>query len=264
MANVQITMAERFGIKGRGRFYEEVGAIRDVVQNHILQVIAVLAMDAPTGRGAEAMRDEKLRIFNAMRPLGAAEVVRGQFRGYRNEEGVASDSQVETFAALRLEIETWRWAGVPFYIRTGKRLPLTATEVIVELKQPPQILFEDRQPRPPNRFRFRISPDVVIAVATRVKRSGEAMVGEAAELIARQCASDEMTPYERLLGDAMRGDGSLFTRGDSVEAAWRVIDPILEEATPVFEYEPDAWGPAEAERVMEGEHCWHNPAPPTA
>lgn len=263
VANVQITMAERFGVQGRGHFYEEVGAIRDVVQNHILQVIALLAMDAPVGRGADAIRDEKLRIFKAMRPLVPAEVVRGQFRGYRHEEGVARDSQVETFAALRLEIETWRWAGVPFYIRTGKRLPVTATEVVVELKQPPQHLFDDNQPCPPNHFRFRISPDVVIAVAARVKRSGEAMVGEPAELIARQCSSDEMTPYERLLGDALRGDGSLFAGGDSVEAAWRVIDPILEKATSVFEHEPDTWGPAEAEHVMEGAHCWHNPAPPT-
>jgi glucose-6-phosphate 1-dehydrogenase len=262
VANVQITMAESFGVQGRGRFYEEVGAIRDVVQNHILQVIALLAMEAPIGRGADAVRDEKLRIFNAMRPLVATEAVRGQFRGYRDEEGVTPDSQVETFAALRLEIETWRWAGVPFYIRTGKRLPVTATEVIVELKEPPQIVFDDSQPCQPNYFRFRISPDVLIAVVTRVKRSGEAMVGEAAELIARQCSTDEMTPYERLLGDAMRGDGSLFTRGDSVEAAWRVIDPMFEKATPVFEYEPHTWGPAEAEHIVKGEDCWHNPAPP--
>jgi glucose-6-phosphate 1-dehydrogenase len=259
VANVQITMAENFGVRGRGRFYEEVGAIRDVVQNHILQVIALLAMEAPVGRDSDAMHDEKLRIFEAMRPLVPGELVRGQFLGYRAGEGVAPDSQVETFAALRLHIETRRWAGVPFYIRTGKRLPVTATEVIVELKQPPQRHFDDAQPCQPNYFRFRISPDVLIAAAIRVKRAGEPMVGEAAELIARRCASDAMSPYERLLGDAMRGDGSLFTRGDCVEAAWRVIDPVLKEATPVLDYEPDTWGPAEAEQIVRGKDCWHDP-----
>jgi glucose-6-phosphate 1-dehydrogenase len=262
VANVQITMAENFGVQGRGSFYEEVGAIRDVVQNHILQVIALLAMDAPIARAPDAVRDEKLRIFNAMRPLVPAEVVRGQFQGYRDEKGVAPDSQVETYAALRLNIETWRWAGVPFYIRTGKRLAATATEVVVKLKQPPQILFDDSPPCQSNYFRFRISPDVLIALATRVKRSGEAMVGEAAELIARQCSSDDMAPYERLLGDALRGDGSLFTRGDSVEAAWRVIDPILEKPTPLFEYEPDTWGPPEAERIVKRDDVWRNPVFP--
>jgi glucose-6-phosphate 1-dehydrogenase len=262
VASVQITMAENFGIEGRGRFYEEVGAIRDVVQNHMLQVIALLAMDPPVGRDPDAIRDEKLRIFSAMRPLIPEEVVRGQFQGYRDENGVAADSQVETFAALRLNIETWRWAGVPFYIRAGKRLAVTATEVIVELKQPPQIIFDDSQPCQPNYFRFRISPDVLIAVAARVKRPGEAMVGEAAELIARQCSGDEMTPYERLLGDAMRGDSSLFTRDDCVEAAWRVVDPILGNIAPVFEYAPDTWGPREAELIVKGEGCWHNPIPP--
>jgi glucose-6-phosphate 1-dehydrogenase len=249
-------------VQGRGSFYEEVGAIRDVVQNHILEVIALPAMYAPIGRAPDAVRDEKLRIFNAMRPLVPAAVVRGQFQGYRDEKGVAPDSRVETYAALRLNIETWRWAGVPFYIRTGKRLAATATEVVVELKQPPQIVFDDSSPCQSNYFRFRISPDVVIALATRVKRSGEAMVGEAAELIARQCSSDDMTPYERLLGDALRGDGSLFTRGDCVEAAWRVVDPVLENVTPVFEYEPDTWGPPEAERVVAGEDHWHNPVSP--
>jgi glucose-6-phosphate 1-dehydrogenase len=259
VANVQITMAENFGVQGRGSFYEEVGAIRDVVQNHIMQVIALLAMDAPIGRAPDAVRDEKLRIFNAMRPLVSAEVVRGQFQGYRNEKGVAPDSRVETYAALRLTIETWRWAGVPFYIRTGKRLATTATEVVVELRQPPQILFDDSPPYQSNYFRFRISPDVLIALATRVKQPGEAMVGEAAELIARQCSSDEMTPYERLLGDALRGDGSLFTRGDCVEAAWRVVDPILAKVAPIIEYQPGTWGPPEAERIMTNDDCWHNP-----
>jgi glucose-6-phosphate 1-dehydrogenase len=259
VANVQITMAEEFGVQGRGDFYEEVGAIRDVVQNHIVQVIALLAMDAPVGRGPDAVRDEKLRIFSAMRPLIPAELTRGQFRGYRDEQGVASDSQVETFVALRLHIDTWRWAGVPFYIRTGKRLAVTATEVIVELKQPPQITFDDSQPCRSNYFRFRISPDVMIALATQVKRPGDAMIGEAAELIARQCSADGMGPYERLLGDALRGDHSLFTRDDGVEAAWRVVDPILGNVAPVFEYEPGTWGPPEAERIMKNEDRWHNP-----
>jgi glucose-6-phosphate 1-dehydrogenase len=260
VASVQITMAEAFGVQGRGRFYEEVGAIRDVIQNHMLQVMALLAMDPPVGRGPDAIRDEKLRIFNAMRPLVAADVVRGQFRGYRDEEGVAPDSQVETFAALRLHIDTWRWAGVPFYIRAGKQMPVTTTEVTVGLKEPPQAVFDDGASGRPNYFRFRISPDVLISVGTRVKRPGEAMIGEAAELIAHQQSCGDMKPYERLLGDAMRGDGSLFTRDDCVEAAWRVVDPILDDATPLFEYEPATWGPREAERILKRDDVWHNPA----
>jgi glucose-6-phosphate 1-dehydrogenase len=262
IGSVQITMAEAFGVQGRGRFYEEVGAIRDVVQNHMLQVMALLAMDPPVGHGPDAIRDEKLRIFSAMRPLVAAEVVRGQFHGYRQEEGVAPDSEVETLAALRLHIDTWRWAGVPFYIRAGKQMPVTATEVTVELKEPPQNVFDERASCRPNYFRFRISPDVLISVGTRVKRPGEPMVGEAAELIAHQQSCDDMKPYERLLGDAMRGDGSLFTRDDCVEAAWRVIDPILDNATPVLEYEPATWGPPEAGRIVKGNSVWRNPALP--
>jgi glucose-6-phosphate 1-dehydrogenase len=262
VASVQITMAEAFGVQGRGRFYEEVGAIRDVIQNHMLQVMALLAMDPPVGRGPDAIRDEKLRIFSAMRPLVAADVVRGQFRGYRDEEGVAPDSQVETFAALRLHIDTWRWAGVPFYIRAGKQMPVTATEVTVGLKEPPQTVFDDGASGRPNYFRFRISPDVLISVGTRVKRPGETMIGDAAELIAHQQSCGDMKPYERLLGDAMRGDGSLFTRDDCVEAAWRVVDPILDDATPLFEYEPATWGPREAERILKRDDVWHNPAFP--
>jgi glucose-6-phosphate 1-dehydrogenase len=262
VASVQITMAESFGVQGRGRFYEEVGAIRDVVQNHMLQVMALLAMDPPFGRAADAIRDEKLRIFSAMRPLVPEEVVRGQFRGYREEEGVGPDSQIETFAALRLHIDTWRWAGVPFYIRAGKHMPITATEVTVELKEPPQSVFDGGEPCRPNYFRFRISPDVLISLGTRVKRPGEAMIGEAAELIAHQQSCADMTPYERLLGDAMRGDGSLFTRGDCVEAAWRVIDPILHRAAPAVEYEPGTWGPPEAGTIVRPDAIWRNPALP--
>jgi glucose-6-phosphate 1-dehydrogenase len=258
---VQITMAENFGVQGRGSFYEEVGAVRDVVQNHLLQVIALLAMDAPLGRDPDAMRAEKLRLFRAMRPLDSTQVVRGQFRGYRDEPGVAPDSQVETFAALCLHIDTWRWAGVPFYIRTGKRLPITATEVVVDLKCPPVAIFDAINPAQSNYFRFRLSPEVVISVGARVKRPGEEMVGDDVELVARHSLAGEKSPYERLLRDAIHGDATLFTRDDVVEAAWRVVDPILDSAVPVAEYEPDAWGPAAARAVVAGEEGWHDPKP---
>jgi len=264
--NVQITMAEDFGVQGRGTFYEEVGAIRDVVQNHLLQVIALLAMDTPTGHDAESMRAEKLRLFRAMRPLDPAEVVRGQFRGYRQEPGVAPDSQVETFAALCLHIDTWRWACVPFYIRAGKCLPITSTEVIVDLKCPPLAIFDEIQPALSNYFRFRLGPDVVISAGMRVKRTGEEMRGEPVELIAHRQPRREKSPYERLLGDAIRGDTALFTRDDCVEAAWRVIDPILSNAglgnaQPVSEYEPGTWGPSAAASIVTGEAGWHDPKP---
>ena len=259
--SVQITMAENFGVEGRGGFYEEVGAIRDVVQNHLLQVMALLAMDAPVGRDPDAMRAEKLRLFRAMRPLDPKHVVRGQFRGYRNEPGVASDSQVETFAALCLHIETWRWAGVPFYIRTGKCLPITATEVIVDLKRPPVAIFDEINSAQSNYFRFRLGPEVVISAGARVKRPGEEMVGDAVELVARHTVAGEKSPYERLLGDAIRGDASLFTRDDSVDAAWHVVDPILRSAVPVAEYDPGTWGPAAARAVVAGAEGWRDPKP---
>jgi glucose-6-phosphate 1-dehydrogenase len=258
VASVQITMAENFGVQGRGHFYEEVGAIRDVVQNHMLQMMALLAMEAPGG-GPEPVRDEKLRVIRSMRPLIPTEIVRGQFEGYRAETGVAPDSQVETFAALRLHIDTWRWAGVPFYIRAGKRLPVTSTEVMVRLKRPPQRIFDDIKSGQSNYLRFRISPDVLLSLGARVKIPGEPSIGEAVELIARRQAGDEMTPYERLLGDALRGDASLFTSGDCVEAAWRVVDPILGNVTPVAEYKPNTWGPPEAERIVAADDSWHNP-----
>ena len=260
VASVQITMAEDFGVQGRGRFYEEVGAVRDVVQNHLLQVTALLAMDPPIGRGADTLRDEKLRIFRAMRPLAPADLVRGQFRGYRAEPGVAGDSRVETFAALRLHIDTWRWADVPFYIRTGKCLPVTATEVIVELRRPPQALFDDADPGRPNHFRFRLGPDVLIATGARVKAPGEAMVGRHVELVMCDDQTDAMQPYERLLGDALLGDGSLFTRDDCVEAAWRVVEPVLEQRAPPAEYAPHTWGPPDAGRIVAGSAGWHNPS----
>jgi glucose-6-phosphate 1-dehydrogenase len=256
---VQITMAEAFGVQGRGRFYEEAGAIRDVVQNHLLQVASLLAMEAPSGRGTEAIRDEKTQAFRSMRPLEPSDVVRGQFREYRQEEGVAPDSDVETFAAVRLQVDSWRWAGVPFYIRAGKCLPVTATEVLVELKRPPLALFPDSAASPPNRFRFRLSPHVVLSLGARAKLPGEAMRGEDVELVACHDRSDEMGPYERLLRDAMRGDPMLFAREDSVEEAWRVVEPVLGSATPLFQYESGTWGPAEADRLLQNGAGWHNP-----
>jgi glucose-6-phosphate 1-dehydrogenase len=259
--SVQITMAETLGVGGRGVFYEEVGAIRDVVQNHMLEVIALLTMEAPTGRDPDALRDEKQRAFRAMRPLTPADVVRGQFRGYRNEKGVAADSQVETFAALKLHIDTWRWAGVPFYVRAGKRMPVTTTEVLVELKPPPQAVFDTITQSQANCFRFRLSPNVSISLGARAKKPGEEMVGEDVELVVRPPSDDEMLPYERLLGDAIRGDSLLFVREDGVEAAWGVVDPILGNATPVHEYEPNTWGTAQAERIIAGDGGWHNPEP---
>ena len=257
--DIQITMAENFGVQGRGGFYEEVGAIRDVVQNHLLQVIALLAMDAPAGHDPETIQAEKLRIFRAMRPLDAKEVVRGQFRGYRDEAGVAKNSQVETFAALRLHIDTWRWSGVPFYIRAGKCLPISATEVRVTLMRPPLSIFDPSDAMPSNYFRLRLSPEVVISTGALVKRDGEDMRGEPVELTARHQSKTEMAPYERLLGDAVRGDNSLFTRDDSVEAAWRVVDPILSGGLPVSEYEPGSWGPKQSDDIVNGGDRWHDP-----
>jgi glucose-6-phosphate 1-dehydrogenase len=257
--DVQITMAESFGVQGRGGFYEEVGAIRDVVQNHLLQVIALLAMDCPVSTHPAAMQAEKLRLFRAMRPLKPAEVVRGQFRGYRDEKGVAKDSQVETFAALRLHIDTWRWADVPFYIRAGKCLPISATEVIVNLKQPPLDIFDPESNTPCNYFRFRLSPEVVISNGARVKKNGEEMRGEPVELIARHNSPTEKSPYERLLGDAIRGDTQLFTKDDSVEAAWCVVDPVLRNPRPVVQYEPGTWGPSTAADIVNDGGVWHDP-----
>ena len=257
--SVQITMAEKFGVAGRGKFYEEAGAIRDVVQNHMLQLVALLAMEPPSGNNHEAARDEKARIFKAMRPLDPADVVFGQYRGYLQEDGVSPKSRVETFAAIKLYLDTWRWAGVPFYIRVGKCLPETANEILVELKTPPQAVFGEIEPPQSNYYRFRLSPDVLISLGARAKVPGEAMWGEGVELIVRTHPADEMPPYERLLGDAMRGDPGLFVREDSVEAAWSVVDPVLGNVTPVYEYAPNTWGPPEADRIIEREGGWHNP-----
>src|SRR5580698_8701391 len=257
--DIQITMAENFGVEGRGAFYEEVGTIRDVVQNHLLQVIALLAMDPPVGHEPEAMQAEKLRLFRAMRPLDPKEVVRGQFKGYRDEQGVAKDSQIETFAALCLHIDTWRWAGVPFYIRAGKCLPISATEVRVTLKRPPLAIFDPNEVMPRNYFRLRLSPEVVISEGALVKRNGEQMHGDPVELVARHHSASEKSPYERLLGDAIRGDTSLFTKDDSVEAAWRVVDPLLAVGTPVLEYAAGTWGPQAAAAIVNDGDTWHDP-----
>lgn len=258
--SVQITMAETFGIRGRGKFYEETGAIRDVIQNHLLQVMAILAMDAPVGHDVEAVRDEKARVLKAIDTLSPTRIVRGQYRGYRDEPDVAKDSEVETFAAVSLSVDTWRWAGVPFFIRAGKRLPVTTTEVLVELKPPPRDTFGERIAST-NYLRFRLSPEVVLALGIRVKRPGEGMVGDERELLATEDPSQEMLPYERLLGDAMRGDAQLFGRQDAIEAQWRIVDRVLSEPTPLYEYEPGSWGPEEADRLPESsQNDWHRPA----
>jgi glucose-6-phosphate 1-dehydrogenase len=253
VSSVQITMAEDFGVEGRGRFYEETGAIRDVLQNHLLQVAAILAMDGPVGQDVEAIRDEKARVLKAIAPLDPAHVVRGQYRGYRDEPGVAPTSTVETFAAVELRVDTWRWADVPFFVRTGKCMPATVTEVMVKLKKPPRDIFGEHVVLP-DYFRFRLGPDVCIALGMRVKRpgiaSGETMVGHPKELIASEDPAIETLPYERLLGDAMRGDQALFARQDAIEAQWRVVDPVLGDAAPLHSYERGTWGPAEATGLL--------------
>jgi glucose-6-phosphate 1-dehydrogenase len=261
--SVQITMAEQFGVEGRGRFYEEVGAVRDVVQNHLLQVVANLAMEPPVGTDSEALRDEKYKAFKSIRTLSGASLVRGQYRGYRSESGVAADSEVETFAAMQIHFDSWRWSGVPFFIRAGKRLPVTATEVLVQLKQPPQDVFGHEMPANCNYFRFRLGPgDVGVAVGALAKRPGAIMTGDPVELQVCRTKDDEAGAYERLLGDALHGDASLFARQDGVEQAWRIVDPILHLPKPVFFYEPGSWGPREADAMTAGIGGWHAPADP--
>ena len=257
--SVQITMAESFGVVGRGRFYEEVGAIRDVIQNHLLQVVAILAMECPVSDNAAFVRDEKVKVFNAVRPLTPAELVRGQYRGYRAESGVAPDSDVETFAALRLYIDSWRWQGVPFLVRAGKSLPVTATEVTVDLVDPPQTVFAADKRTRADHYRFRLGPDVVIALGARAKQPGEAMQGEPTELKFVHQRGDEMDEYERLIGDAMVGDATLFARQDSAEAQWRIVEPILDGKAPVHEYEAGSWGPLQAADIAAGVGGWHDP-----
>jgi glucose-6-phosphate 1-dehydrogenase len=256
---VQITMAEAFGVEGRGKFYDETGAIRDVVQNHLLQVVGYLAMEPPISIDADRVRDEQVKVFRAIRPLRPEDVVRGQFDGYRKEPGVAADSTVETFAAVRLEVESWRWAGVPFFIRAGKCLPLTATEVIVDLKRPP---LSRLSPEESNYFRFRLGPKISISIGARVKKPGAGPGSVPTELMAvRDAGGAEVGAYERLLTDAMKGDPTLFVREDAVEAAWKVVDGVLGDTTPVHPYAPGTWGPAEANRLTADLEGWHDPTP---
>src|SRR5713226_899673 len=255
--SVQITMAEDFGVEGRGAFYDETGTIRDVVQNHLFQILANPAMEPPVRTDRESMRDEKVKVLKAIPPLDAKNLVRGQFRGYRKERGVAPDSQVETFAALRLDVNSWRWQGVPFYIRAGKSLPVTCTEIICRLRKPPTVIPADVLHS--NYLRFRISPDVGIAMGMTVMAPGEKLVGQSAEMIGSQHPNaEEMDAYERVLGDAMAGDATLFAREDYVEEAWRIVDPLLSKVTPVYPYEPNTWGPNEMERVAPP-GGWQNP-----
>jgi glucose-6-phosphate 1-dehydrogenase len=262
--SVQITMAEDFDVQGRGRFYEEVGAVRDVVQNHMLQIVALLAMEAPSRQDVDSARDQKSVLLKSMRPIDPKDVVRGQYRGYRREAGVARTSRVETFVALKCFVDTWRWAKVPFYIRAGKCLPVTTTEVIVELKRPPRAVFGDVGPNHPNHLHFRLSPDVFIALNAQAKTPGERLEGEEVELVARHLSGDAKSPYERLLGDALRGDPTLFTNEEMVEAAWRVVEPVVAAGGRPLLYDPGTWGPKAADQIIAGDGGWHDPGPPGA
>jgi glucose-6-phosphate 1-dehydrogenase len=263
VASVQITMSEAFGVGGRGPFYETAGCLRDVIENHLFQIVALLAMEPPAERDYGAVHNEKAKVFQAVRPLTPDDLVRGQYTGYRKEPDVAKNSDVETFCALRLFIDSWRWDGVPWYLRSGKYLADTATEVLVELKPPPQRLFADSDPAtgPANYLRFRISPDSAIALAARVKVAGKEYVGDQQELYLSEQQQGEGSPYERLLTDAMTGDGALFAREDEVEAAWAVVDPVLKNHHRVRPYKRGGWGPKEADALIASNGSWHNPRP---
>jgi glucose-6-phosphate 1-dehydrogenase len=257
--SVQITMAENFGVEGRGAFYDQTGTIRDVIQNHLFQILCNLAMEPPVRTDSETVRDEKVKVLKAIPPITVSNVVRGQFRGYRQEKGVAPDSSVETFAALQLEVDSWRWKGVPFYIRAGKNLPVTCTEALARFRKPPTTVRDGITSG--NYMRFRISPEMTIALGAAVMGPDERMDSESVEIIASSHPSpDEMDAYERVLGDAMAGEATLFARQDYVEEAWRIVDPVLKAATPVFEYEKGTWGPAEAGQSISPPGGWHNPA----
>jgi glucose-6-phosphate 1-dehydrogenase len=258
--SVQITMAEAFGVQGRGAFYEETGTVRDVVQNHLFQVLSNVAMEPPVRIDSESIRDEKVKVLKAIPALTAEDIVRGQFHGYRSGTGVAADSQVETFVALRLWIDSWRWQGVPFYIRAGKQLPITCTEVVVRLRQPPT-MFRDFNLEA-NYCRFRINPDITIAIGANVIAPGQEANSTTVEMVGTSLPeADEMDAYERLLGDAMHGDATLFAREDYVEEAWRIVDPILKNGSPVYAYEPGTWGPQEVDSLLVPPGGWHNPRP---
>jgi glucose-6-phosphate 1-dehydrogenase len=261
VASVQITLAENFGVAGRGAFYETAGCLRDVIENHLFQIVALLAMDAPAGRDFGDVHNEKAKVFKAMLPLKPDDVVRGQYAGYRDEPDVAKRSDVETYCALRLFIDSWRWEGVPWYLRSGKYLPTTATEIMVELKRPPQKLFADAVEKNSrsNYLRFRLSPNSAIALAARVKLAGEEFIGEERELFLSDEQPGEETPYERLLGDAMKGDGALFTREDAIEAAWEVVNRVLKHHHRARRYKRGTWGPKEADALIAASGSWHNP-----
>ena len=263
VASVQITLAEKFGVKGRGAFYETAGCLRDVVENHLFHIIALLAMEPPADRDFGAVQNEKAKVFQAMRPLKSKDLVRGQYAGYRKEPDVAKNSDVETFCALRLFIDSWRWAGVPWYVRSGKYLPENATEVLVELKPPPQKLFADSAPATgqSNYLRFQLSPNSAIALSARIKRAGKDFVGDQRELYLIEEQRGEELPYERLLSDAMAGDGALFTREDAVEAAWTVVDSVLKHHHKVLPYKRGSWGPKDADALIASGGRWHNLSP---
>ncbi len=256
--SVQITMAEDFGVQGRGAFYDKTGAIRDVVQNHLLQVISNLAMEPPARLDSESLRDEKVKVLKAIPAIAEKDLVRGQFRGYRNEKGVANDSEVETFAALKLEINSWRWKGVPFFVRAGKNLPVTCTEIVGRFRKPPSLIPAEALKE--NHLRLRLSPEATIALGMMVMTSGEELDAHTVEMVASQSPrAGDMDAYERVLGAAMEGDATLFAREDYVEEAWRIVDPVLKARTPVYEYEPKTWGPGEEQRVVPP-GGWSNPA----
>jgi glucose-6-phosphate 1-dehydrogenase len=257
--SVQITMAEDFGVEGRGAFYDQTGAIRDVIQNHLFQILCNLAMEPPIRTDSESIRDEKVKVLKAIPPIEANNLVRGQYRGYRREKGVAPDSNMETFAALQLEVDSWRWKGVPFYIRAGKNLPVTCTEVLARLRRPPAVVVGSALS--PNHLRFRISPEMTIAVGTTVMGPTDLLKGETVEVVAsRHPRPEDVDAYERVLGDAIAGDATLFAREDYVEEAWRIVDPVLKAGVSIFEYSSGAWGPGEVDQRVSPPGGWHNPA----